>query len=1801
MFKLILKQIFNTLLKNIFLVAGLFIIILTGVLTVVSASSLSISLSNAQNSLNNDGNKASVVSDDLKSIGQLNYQYDVNSNETNKIYVSTINLVKNTDGNYYRNENTLFPYEYSDFYFLDETSNYQSIRKNILNSIDGKYFLSGIKINYDTTDINNMFEFNDTDYSNGYPIWKSKLTTLAYVALYSGQLNATSYSLIDDDSNILLNPQYIMYNAQGRPITTFVNGEFNDSYNVLTSISNGNENILKTTSANDKNHIFDRCIPDSNNKLHNSVIVKTFNKPFNGMSYIVDPYDSFYIYKEIQDVNSYRFKLDISSNESDNIFKFINYCHNVLNLNVIEQAFNLAFYNWKIYNGPNVNTNKDVVDSLYYDSNNDEIVLSVSDNMFIDLNSNIDKTLQIINNKEAYLKKFSQYLSNIISKNINVIYQYLFKHNLLNLNIELNKEKEYLYNDTKNNKSLLFVEKSNNTFNNIVLSEGQELYQNTNILSYINMNNFTSEYINLLFILKKYYIDLYEVLSDFKYFTLPETDPNKMNNNTKYFSLLLFCLNKIIDGFSSNPNSIYIDMNNVFNKEYILFNMLMYVIQDTCITNFTGITLNFDFLNAFNTVSVSKIHNTVPFLENYFCNINNSYLEANNKKVLPSKIDPNTKLIWDKMIQLSDNDFEKFLIENQNSNILLLDSNSIINYFHNNFNKYLLWINYLNDDYKIFYKNNSLLIIGSGLSADYMFPVISLTSSIPNPDNEGIIYINQSAFNNLGINNGDIDSYLSYGSHQHNDNYIINQINNCSIEMLGIDNINATNIKNAKNMKLVWIRSNFPSQLNSFIIIISIALIIFIFLLSVIVSFLLIKTLTNNLIYAISSLIANGVTTNKIMSILIGIFVISNIIFSSIILLISTFLQSPLLGLFSSVIFMPINTIGFNPILYFVTIIFSSTIIALIIYIAFKLKFKNFTFNNINENNKILIKINFNKIKISSISMISISFVNKLFWRLLSIGFLGSMILGTLASTIIINNKFIHSQLVTNNSRNYNNQIDLVDVNYAAGQYKTQEFEQMGITDSQMGINSLYSNTISNLPTNYKDKTDSVPNDNLLIRYYDQNGNAVPKLYNDGEYKYFANLVLPSYYIYNQLNAQKQDLLFNSIGSLFSLNATINFGGEINIWSMIRNKFPEWLVFQMENQLLEYQQHIMYWYGEKYYDFLDLDNSKIELTDNDDNLFDIVINTPNLYINDGYYYAEYTSKNFLNTKKYKTLPFYVWSNNDQKYLSNKIADRYIVNNQIDSITLTANNNVWVDSNNNPVNLPSNIDANNFKWYFVPAYNQSYALSSSKSTVSSSNFYEISYNQDFLYFLGVLMGDVQLSQYDTKISFGIVPYNSTTDEKYTRVDINIVRLKDDFNHWYTPAINKTSLIGIKPNSNLINLTNRKNNDISHLLLNSTLNNQVQIDNNDIIPVIINEGAKLEWNLEVNDIIEINVNNNALMQSYKILNQIIPSNLNPNINTEFKLKVVGICDDSYGTRLYINQDIANKMLNLNDISIVSKINSDNTVTRISNSDFVPFNGIFTNSLNDIYLKRCIPFYSYAGIWNLSTNLNNLSDSNSTNLKLEYELLIPNNSNVIDPACQILGINANDINVKRELLINYLVNNTSLINVKNALTNVNGDVNLLLSISTMMEKDTFNNIFNVMANLVSKIVYLLISILLPLFLITVFIISFSMSNDISKWIGIFKILGYNSFQMNRMFIYMYLPFIIMILLLGIGIMFGATYGLQFLIYNVTSIFITEYVNMTTFIVAYSIVLSILMFSIMYISLILKKQKLTNLISFN
>lgn len=518
-----------------------------------------------------------------------------------------------------------------------------------------------------------------------------------------------------------------------------------------------------------------------------------------------------------------------------------------------------------------------------------------------------------------------------------------------------------------------------------------------------------------------------------------------------------------------------------------------------------------------------------------------------------------------------------------------------------------------------------------------------------------------------------------------------------------------------------------------------------------------------------------------------------------------------------------------------------------------------------------------------------------------------------------------------------------------------------------------------------------------------------------------------------------------------------------------------------------------------------------------------------------------------------------------------------------------------------------------------------------TNIDVSNLYSIRLNNQFMKFIGMVYGDDELSEADTKITYGILP-KSDDIETYTYLDGTINNSDKSIPPIYNNGNNKLvdikkEILGINLNSSFVTLVDNKGNNLNQLLTNKT--------NDGYYPVIINQGAKLKYKMNVGTTFDYTPTNSYDRYSKKLYND--------NSSPSYSFKVVGISSDAFDVAFYTSQNFANEILKMNfdqgativknylrtdknvyKMELIGDPNLiDNTTTSypvsvtdykdiVNNYGYVPFNGLFSREKDPILLSA-LSLESLSGMWGNYNSFSNSSFDNIANVTkpfIIFNSIVPYEKNrVLKLRNYLMSNDYKDGKYKnftttsdpRNDVINIFIKEYSQTNdvLRSYLDEIFGKNSLTISINNF---EFFNSIFSTYSTIFNTFIViqnLVITILVPIIIIIVMIISSVMINEFKRMFMILKTLGYKDSTNLKIIYITFVPVLIISLLVGMGLLFILLASLQAIIFNLASIYLSASIDWLPYIYGAIAIVAIMLLNFVYISIYMRKQNLRNTIN--
>lgn len=1171
--------------------------------------------------------------------------------------------------------------------------------------------------------------------------------------------------------------------------------------------------------------------------------------------------------------------------------------------------------------------------------------------------------------------------------------------------------------------------------------------------------------------------------------------------------------------------------------------------------------------------------------------VNPNWLKANNKEVL---------------------DFNEFVLAFSNN-----EFNNATNYVNNPTNINQLpkstpnsmdsWINSLDDKYKVYANSIPYVIIGTGITPDMMFPIISYENLVPNAKTESIVYTNFSGYEkaNFSFQSMYHESFI-LGKYVGNESRaeITSKLNSYVEKYMAWPaNVQAVYWFDDQNntMSPATLRVTFITQLLNVITGVTYGISIFILILLIIVLCLFAKMFINSNKNTIAILMSNGISKWKIISNLSIIGILISIVSIPIGYFIGAILQPIMYTVFSSYWMIPVSFSIFNPLLFFLLLIVPTLLfVGIILFFSWYLLRKNVTSLLKEDQNITLSKssrifkslFNFAPIMIKFRGSIAFNSIAKIIFLTLSTITL-SVAFTFIGSTI---NKIQDAYQYELNTNQYAYQLELVTPTIQSGQYYGVGLEDYGrtlknskneiVAENNYSSNGFYSSAWKNSPLfkeyslmHWSSANDSNAYTNDII-YLKNLTEIFPIL--DVTFGVtgastnpmdIVKSIAPNNQIYglyqsmlNLSNREMSDMRpFNQAYAFkFKSNGTPG-SGYINPTSKNSYEFPKtWAIlnFGVDNPndwLLNYNNDE---------NIGIISAPEISGLENINNVLKMSGNELATIINNAY-------STYDNNTNIDIIPPF---NSTIKYYPNLFSNDVISNIRIDP----NNENIIlfdVDVNNNDTKyLLTNRSL--FTKYFYKQKNTTDLTSDEiKSLVNVAKllpdpfiqnvYYEIN-NSNSLALFGtsfkieyinyVLLNYLDPINTDTyyRIQYNQILFDENSDEPYVHVDGRI--MNENMNK------DLLNIVGIVDNSKFIKLYDNNGNLINSKIFNTDIEN----------PLIINNYAAEKYNLKIGDKLTVYPENSIYRTTIKNTEEFLndskidliydTSNISP-----ITFEIVDINNTGNGVQLFTNIYDAQNALGLatvedyqsnKDISIFPNSNNNYEIKIGMNNnynEFGGFNGIFTTNEQNILLTQNLTLYSLSGMypasdaWEDNATINELIKNtlNSTS-QIPY---LANALNISVEKLQQLWNNAND----KVSFVSNVRNLYCSIYGKSSLNAIFENANSVLMSEVMFDK---------MSNLYDQVSIIVVTLIVLLCILAVILCSIMIINDMLKLIAIMKTLGYTDKTNALNIIVGFIPSWLLTIALSAPISIFAISLFKKFVFTNLSIYISVSVNWPVFI---------------------------------
>ena len=848
---------------------------------------------------------------------------------------------------------------------------------------------------------------------------------------------------------------------------------------------------------------------------------------------------------------------------------------------------------------------------------------------------------------------------------------------------------------------------------------------------------------------------------------------------------------------------------------------------------------------------------------------------------------------------------------------------------------------------------NPYLIIGSGISPDFIYPIVSIEKSTPNPKSECIYYVNTAGYGRI---------YDSFRNNL-NENYIVGKFttNDEKQQQALIDAINeqaakvmiypkgtkaayladdTTNVLNASSYRIAYI-PKFVEVIN----LTSISLTLFIILLSLVICGIVIHRYITSQQSTLGIMRANGFSSKQIATSMLPFAMLPAIIGTASGAIVGTLIQFAIISLFGNYWMLPTPLLGFNWIGFIGILVITLAIFIATVYFTSLYVLKKNTVDLMKTDNQATANLSvrsmkkvFGKFGIMTKFRVSVAFNS--IWKLLVLVIMSTLSLSTLVFTFSINGRFAAATSLTNESRNYNYAIDLVTPTTQGGQYvginydnvnSMYDFGFAGLSGfNQAGndvrdinyIQSLYYGapeqgitiTTPMLPVTIKDL--KLPGITYKLTSTGYQKGYMPKKVDlltneEHDLNYFLN---KKYYF--------SSMLFN----YFNINPSVKTSGPVNdYFDKYKNDFQASNDAILSNLYIPFmgdsygQQTDMFYLKDRMLTSTAL-NYTVGALGSTSNPWDIAASL-----------MPDNSKKLLEKSRTEFLNFignainYEDGTSDVKYK------------QLHDLLVNA-----ATETGDTLDLYK-------KFIIKSADDDQYTINKGivvgdNTDHSKTSYFNVALRPSFLKLLSTAYSYIETAKTDYYVTYNTIPL-SRDDETYTYVDANVA--SDNAN---------VKIMGIKTGdqcSKYIKLYDKQNNNLNDGNNSVIKYTQEQFENdyksssgtwsydyNKPFPIIVNAYAAHQYNLKIGSQISFTINNHV----DRYLNKITSNDTKYVVNFVVK----GICTTYEGQEYYIDQDVANLLLGLKTHLLDGEYDQDQYIQNVKQPN--SFYGYEYQSLED-----------------------------------------------------------------------------------------------------------------------------------------------------------------------------------------------------------------------------------------------------------
>lgn len=1253
----------------------------------------------------------------------------------------------------------------------------------------------------------------------------------------------------------------------------------------------------------------------------------------------------------------------------------------------------------------------------------------------------------------------------------------------------------------------------------------------------------------------------------------------------------------------SNPNYDPINHKNSSNNSQLKVSEYLSALLDPQDSKYTPIVVR----GSRMTINLTEFNAGVPatgYFEDpygYLAIVSNGYMQANNKEYF-SFVDFQKSILVNKNDSINESDLD--LLPSNISDFPNIKSTLEINN----------WLDLVDDKFKIYVNNIPYLIVGSGITPDFIYPVLSFANTIPNPSKEALLYTNTSGYKRTETSfaSAPHESFLlaKYnGSLSQAE--ILNEINMLTRKSMSWPaNITAAYWYNDVNNKLspTALRIEFINSVITTFLVVVITLTIFVLLLTTFVVVLFVKKFIGQNRTNIAICISNGINKIKFLYSLTFITTFICLVSGPVGYAIGQVLEHKIFEFLANYWFLPTAVGNFSILwLLLVTIVPIILFMVLIFGVGYLFLRENLV-NLLKQNSELKVSkpyLGFRKLIVNANVMYK--FRSSLVFNSLSkISFI------TVLSTLTIASMTFATSATSKLSRayeleSYTNKstysIDLFTPTSQGGQYfgtKIQDtgHQLMGKDDTvnltDVGYqNGMYSALYASSPIfrNYSSLFWASANDSTLQKddiLYTKNkvANQVMLNYSFGLGTLSTNPwnISKSLMPVNQMNASI-DLSIKLLQKMLSDIRPYNqaFFDNLNkIQPLIpsetinANVFPsEWVIQNFNMQDNADKWNLVYLDENKFPDenvgvinaseIFDDNTMQLKwlapenVIEDQNNLAEILNHAYNTY---GTSYKSEETISALGTKLYPKLYGELFTQDAISNLRIKNGNVYFsvdVNSNVHKSLITTRSILMKQfmkrvelTNDNVSELNSgNIILDPLDYNSITLKKYGYELINVVETIKLNN--------EFVKLITHVYNDPAYTNLFYRALNNYTILDDNVDEPYVYVNGTIQSNGENI-----------KIVGIKQESKFIELY-----DNNQQLINDKL-----YVNSDNIPLIINRYVAKKYNLKVGDVLDIVANNDVYRYEYEDVSgrDVLLSddlNFNTKSGVSKKYEIVGINNTGNNQQFYIGLEQAQKVLGLATASDYQKdtnttqLNNDKLVVGMNNqyNSLGGFNGVFTSESSPVMLTSTVGVYSPSGLY---PGNDSWVTSNEI-VKLIINTLKSNRPYRLAYLASALQVSVSELNSIKSSLTTGLNPITEEQFAKRIINVLSKKYDGMIFVTIYENADSLLQqqvMFRQLSNTFDDILIGITTLLICLSLIIIGIIATMVIDDLLKITAILTTLGYSNYQNALSFFAIFAPAWLISIIISGPISLLLNKLMEWFTFNNIALFITVPFNWIAFI---------------------------------